>query len=338
MMLPLPERGLRRSVKKHNSDWSILLDWVQGSALFGRQPVSKTNVVDALCDGAIYVPREAEDPADDEASTATTKQELVYQAADIIWAQIEARHRWLGPCSPFLISASALEAPIDWRQAPAYSFCLILALVHHYHSLSLDPPAAADGAAAAGFVDQGELFELLSAASLEAHGWEVKRIGWAPDRTVTFADAVSDVAEFMHETDRINDKLIELYKEKKEMGLDLVCCRRFCDLRPGIPYFLIQCASGADWPDKTHTPDLELWREVIPFAAAPRRGFAIPFGFGDETDFYKGAKRTHGVLLDRYRIMSVGKAEAEWVPSGLREKLLQWLEPRIDKVLKYDPS
>ena len=50
------------------------------------------------------------------------------------------------------------------------------------------------------------LFELLSAESLKAHGWEVGHVGRAPGRAIQFADAVAQVAEFMDMSLREGDR------------------------------------------------------------------------------------------------------------------------------------
>ena len=328
-MLPLPERGLNRSVHKHNCAWGAIFDWVQGTVVLGQERVSKAAVADVLCDAGVYVSPETVDEVA-EGTAVGSKQDLVNNAMDIVWIELGRRHHWLGGASPYAFSADWIEPSRPWDSVPAYAFCLLLALTEWYKGWNT---AALGGS----YNEQGSLFERLSAESLTAHGWEVEIVGWSPTRPVHFADAVQQVAAFMREEPRVNEPLIELYRDNHELGLDLVCRRRFRDERPSLPFFLVQCASG-DWHEKAHTPDVDTWREIVPFAAEPRRAFTMPFAFESDDEFYRGAKRTHVVLIDRYRLLGVGKAENEWVSAGLHANLVEWVTPRVASILAYDPA
>ena len=328
-MLALPEQGMRKSVLKHNCRWTALFDWIEASVLLTQERVSKMEVVDHLCDQSIYIAQESSEYLDDETSeSGITKQAFAYEALDVVWEQIEVRQSWLGDGATCRVVDDVIEPLVDWVKSPGFSFCMVLALTELY-------PTWEGGFLTRGHVEQGDLFEKLSMEALLKHGWEVKLIGWSPIRSLQFKDVVGAVADFVNEPYPV-EAMIDLHAERNDAGLDLVCCQRFGDDRAAIPSFFVQCASGKNWKDKTHTPDIDLWADLITFASRPKKALAMPFSFEDGEAFFKSAKEVRGILFDRYRLLGVNCRETQWLTVQLRDELVAWLRPRIAGLLKYD--
>ncbi len=113
-----------------------------------------------------------------------------------------------------------------------------------------------------------------------------------------------------------------------EAGLDVLCYRPFPDGRVGVPVYLMQCASGGDWDGKLHTPNLDIWRNIVNFASVPKKAFATPFSFLDEA-FIMNCGVVNGLLLDRYRLLSAAAVNPNWIPGDLTARIIAWVEPRI---------
>jgi hypothetical protein len=111
-MLPLPTKGLRRSVFEHNIDLIVLADWCEACVLFTNEEISQSDVIDCLMEGEIY-------------NDQTFAAEIVEDA----WSQLSRRARWLGSRTPFAIKQRRIIRLADWRNVPAYSFCLLVALL-----------------------------------------------------------------------------------------------------------------------------------------------------------------------------------------------------------------
>jgi len=97
-------------------------------------------------------------------------------------------------------------------------------------------------------------------------GWQVRPTGWSPNRTCTIRHIAEEVALRLGEA--LGD--VELWADEaaKESGLDLLCYRPFADGRVGVPVYLMQCASGRNWREKLHEPDLRLWTKIVQFASS----------------------------------------------------------------------
>ncbi len=115
-------------------------------------------------------------------------------------------------------------------------------------------------------------------------GWQVRPTGWSPNRTCTIRHIAEEVALRLGEA--LGD--VELWADEaaKESGLDLLCYRPFADGRVGVPVYLMQCASGRNWREKLHEPDLRLWTKIVQFASAPKKAFSTPFALSDH-DFVR---------------------------------------------------
>jgi len=308
-MLAIPTKGFARSVREHNVHLDVLCDWIEGSILFGDNELSLIDIADVLIEEEIYV-------------TEDFAREGVVNA----WAELQRRLSWIGNGCAFTMDKRWIRRRAQWRDAPAYTFCILLSLAPSY-----DWWASEFGR---DYTDQGDLFELLTKESLEAQygsTWIVHQTGWTRTNTASLGQVVEKVAACLGE---VKGRL-ELWNDPnaKEMGLDLLWYRPFPDNRVGIPVYLVQCASGANWKPKLHTPNLKVWRSLIQFTTTPQRAFSAPFSFSDKV-FAQNCVIVDGVLLDRCRLLGASRYNDAWVSPSLRDRLIAWIEPRAEVLLR----
>lgn len=305
-MFALPKRGIARSVEAHNVDLEVLSDWIEGSVLFTHEngeELSKTAVVDFLCEAQIY-----------------ERQAFAWEIVSDAWGELRRRRVSTGGAYPFQVEEDAVARLVDWKDAAAHSFCLTLSFAKWY-------PDWATGFGR-NFTEQGELFELMTKQALEAlfDGWKFHVTGWSRTRTNKLGKIVGDVAGILGESIGRVERWTK--PAANEAGLDLLCYRPFQDGRVGVPVYLLQCASGRDWEGKLHTPRLEIWRKIVEFAALPRKAFATPFSLMDG-DFVINCGLVDGLLLDRYRLLSAGAVNGNWLSADVAARIVAWIEPRI---------
>jgi hypothetical protein len=309
-MLSLPTSGFARSVSVDRVSLVELCDWIEASLLFGDDRLGQNEVVDVLCEHGIYA-----------------EQDMARGKVADAWAEIRRRLRCLGVGSSFDFNRTVARRLVPaWNDSPAHSFCLILSCASLYSSWS---SFESDG-----YNEQGELFELLCKEAVEIHfpGWQVELTGWAGQ---------SINADFCAIVERTCQNLLEsagdLFKwtsgDEKDAELDLLCYKPFPDHRPGLPAFFMQCASGALWRRKLHTPRLQVWRKLVDFCVdeLPRKGFAIPFALLAD-DFNRTSNITQGLFMDRYRLLAVNVASPNWVSGELKQRLLEWCAPRVERL------
>jgi hypothetical protein len=311
-MLQLPIVGMRRSIGKHNINSDILCDWIEGNILIDVEEMSTTDVIDVLKENAIY-----------------TDQDFAMEMVDIVWSELKRRFMLLGDAAslPIKMSAKRLSRIKSWNEVPGYSFCIILSYLQWYPRW-----ASTFGS---DYTEQGEIFEELTKEAMKAFlpGWIIHPTGWTKNNPVTINDVLDDIANRLDETQGSVSRWVDA--TANELGLDLICYRPFADKRVGKPVFLMQCASGGNWETKLKTPDLDLWTKIIDWASDPKRAFSMPFALS-ESDFPKKCRKVNGLLLDRYRLLSVGHDNPNWMSDSLKERVITWLEPRIRTLPKID--
>lgn len=293
-------------MEAHNVNLDVLSDWIEGSALFiydKGEELSKAHVVDSLCEAQVYA-----------------RQAFAWERVSDAWAELRRRRASMGDAYPLQLEGDTVVHLVDWKEAPAHSFCITLSFAKWYP----------DWAKQLGrdFREQGELFELMTKQALEAllGGWKCHLTGWARTRANKLGKIVAEIAGILGETIGRVERWTR--PAANEAGLDLMCYRPFPDGRVGIPVYLLQCASGGDWDGKLHTPRLEIWRRIVEFAAVPRKAFATPFSFLDQ-DFVINCGLVDGLLLDRYRLLCAGTVNARWLSADLAQRMIRWIEPRI---------
>ncbi len=309
-MLALPTKGISRSIAKHNVKLDVFSDWIEGSILFSQEELSSTDVIDVLLEGLIY---------DDQGFAA----EIVADA----WAELQRRQARISTGTPFSVEHRRIKRLRSWQDAPGHSFCVLLALSTWYRGWARQ--------FGSDYTEQGELFELLTKESLEWQfsDWQIYHTGWSRTSAVKLAEVVSDVADRLGEAPGQMEPWAN--PNANEAGLDLLCYRPFPDSRVGIPVYLMQCASGSDWDEKLDTPKLKIWTKVIQFAATPRKAFATPFAFLDDT-FANVCNLVDGMLLDRYRLLAACQHSENWVSPSLRDRIIAWAEPRVAALPRGD--
>jgi hypothetical protein len=310
-MLSIPKKGMSRSISAHNARLDVMCDWIEASALFqDEKTLPDTMVMEALIDGEIY-----------------ENQSYAWERVSSAWAEIRLRQSRVGQTSPFGVLDHRLVRKGTWRQFPAYSFCLALGLAPFYpewaRSFGKD------------YTEQGELFEKLTQTSVETlfPGWKVHPTGWTRTHTQKLRAVVEKIASMLGETIGRIERWTR--RSANEAGLDLLLYRPFPDGRVGIPVFLMQCASGADWETKLHTPHLGTWSKIVEFAATPKKAFAMPFAMLDD-DFPSTCNSVDGLTLDRYRLLAPGRENPAWLSRELRRRIIAWLEPRIGALLTLE--
>lgn len=305
-MLSLPTKGVAPSVDKHNVRLDIFCDWIEASVLFDQEEVSKTDIIDTLCEEYVY-----------------REQDFAAERVSNAWTELRRRHLSIHETRPFRISSSRITPTATWQNAIAHSFCLLLTLAEWHREWA--KPFGND------YTDQGELFELLTMKSMETQfpHWVAYNTGWSRSHSTTLKEIVQEI------TDRLGDSEGDVHKwavkSAKDAGLDLLLYRPFPDERVGVPVYLVQCSSGADWKTKLHKPDMKIWTKVIDFAATPRKAFSTPYAFEDQ-EFLRNCNLVDGMLLDRYRLLAASKINQQWLSESLRERIVTWAAPRIEKL------
>lgn len=306
-MIVIPSKNFRRSINSHNVELDVFCDWIEGSILFLDEKLSLSDVTDVLLEEEIY----------EEQSFA---REMVMNG----WTELEKRQRHIGDSCIFSIDTRWIKRKFEWQKSPAQAFCVLLSLATYY-----DWWISEFGS---DYSEQGELFELLTKESLEAqfNNWIVYQTGWTRSNTSTLRQVVDEVRTRLCE----EEGRFSLWDSSnaKESGLDLVWYRSFPDNRTGLPVFLVQCASGANWRSKLKTPDLDVWGDMIRFAAKPKRAFSVPFSFLDN-QFLQSCVLNQGVLLDRCRLLSASQHNTHWMSQHLQERMVTWINHRINVLL-----
>ena len=305
-MLVIPTKGFPKSVKTHNINLNVLCDWIEGSILFQDDSpfISQIDVADMLLGEERYV-----------------EQDFALQGMKNAWLELSRRVQWIGPDSAIQVNKKKVQRMSDWRNYPAHIFLLLLSLAPCY-----------DWWKETDYLEQGELFELLTEASLKAQfsDWEIYRTGWNPNKPVRLRKIAIEVAE------RLGEDLGDIdtwdKPQAKELGLDILCYRPFPDNRRGIPVYMMQCASGNNWDLKLHTPDLKKWTDIIHFKNEPLKAFAAPFTF-QEPEYSRYARSVGGLFMERCRLLGAGRDEENWLSNSLKDRLIVWSESRIKKLL-----
>jgi len=306
-MLIIPTKGFGKSVNKHNIRLDVLCDWIESSIMFQNNVpyLSQIDIADVLLEEERYV-----------------EQDFALIGMKDAWSEINKRLSWVGTGASVQLDRKRIQRKLsDWKENPAYTFCLLLSLAPFYDWWKEND-----------YTEQGELFELVTEASLKAQfsDWEVYRTGWSKDNIVKLRTVAITVADRLGET--IGD--IDTWDDPraKELGLDILFYRPFFDNRRGIPVYLMQCASGNDWDIKLHTPDLNKWCDIIHFKNASLKAFATPFCFLDN-EYKKCISSVRGLFIERCRLLRANSYTQNWVDASLKDRIIAWSEPRINELL-----
>jgi hypothetical protein len=303
-MLRIPTIGFRQSAKRHNGSLEVQADWVEASALFGVAAVSKADIVDALIENQSY-----------------ETQDFANEWATLIFRELERRVDLLGDQSAVERSGDWIKRRVPrWNDRIGHAFCVFLAVQQHYRE-------EIEKVFGEGYGEQGQLFEEFSAEVLTAYGWTVHPVAWSSKAANSIEDKVDRLAVAIGEDMR--DGAVEEWTEPhaKDAGLDLVAWLPHADGWSGRPVCLVQCASGANWMNKLHSPNISTWEKLIDFATAPRRGLTMPFA-PEKNEFRRKANTDLVMMLmDRHRLIGVPGGGGP--SAGLSARIEAWLAPRV---------
>lgn len=306
-MLILPPKGFARSVNVHNVRLDILVEWIEGSIAFSEEGFAQSHIVDVLCENNVYV-----------------EQDFASELLDDAWLELNRRQQLMGRRCPWRVNGRRISRLKKWQEVPTYSFCLLLSLQAIYKKWAKQ--------FGSNYTVQGALFERLTTECLEHLGWVVHQTGWEPGKPSKIKSIVEEVCSAIREPAIPGELEKWISDHANEEGLDLVCVDPFADGWGGRPLYFLQCASGADWVDKTHTPDINTWRKVISFTNDPAKAFAIPFALLED-EFRRKAGKINGLFLDRFRLHAPSEwGKKEWVSKDLTRAIKKWVAPRIKKL------
>lgn len=312
MLIP-SSRGFAVSVNKHNVELDALAEWIEGCVTFVDDRVSKTDVADLLIEENYY-----------------RTQDFANVRITDAWKELARREKCLSDACSFAVDGPRIERTKPWNQTPAYSFCLMLSLQVSYR------PAFTD-MFGTDYTEQGVLFERLTAEALQRMGWRTHTTGWSKQAADSIRDRVEALASHLGEPSRPN--AVEKWTEQtaKDGGIDVVCHLPFPDRWSGRPLFYVQCASGENWKDKRHTPNLQLWDKLLDLATRPTRAISVPFTFLAD-DFRRAANfDLLSLILDRHRLCALLAATGKkWLSDTLGVDLSKWTESRLPALLKAE--
>jgi hypothetical protein len=308
-MLGLPEKAFRHPESSKRLDEFQLADWLEGSITFAANSISQYDVADVLQENHL---------------TSVTELQLAKNNAtstlESTWNELARRSKCLGQSSTYRVSKVRIDRVCDWQASPVFAFCLLVGLIPTYRSAF---KAFSD------YTEQGELFEQITMSALSEMGWNVHGVGWSKQGANSIAEKVEKAARFIG-VDPLEDATEKWTAPKaKDAGLDVICQYVFADGWSGKPVILMQCASGENWEDKLHTPDINTWKKLVDFHTTPLRGLSMPFVVRPER-FRRAAIRDALILLlDRNRLAIPHKLPTDWISQELASSLNRWMNQRV---------
>ena len=307
MILAHPTEHVRRSTSTHNSDLTVVADWLELSCLLfddDREGWTIPECADYLIDQRIY---------DD--------QDFCAEFLESVFSELRVRQQLRGPAYPLQLgSTGRLLSTAPWTEAPALTFCLQLSLLPYYSGYT----RWVNG----DYVEQGRLFEVVTedAFSVWFPEWEVLRTGWSGGGgAVSVLDLLDLIGRATVEAVRAEAETF-ISTEEKDLGMDIAAVRMFADGRPSLPVIFGQCASGQNWRDKLPTPNASRWKLLLTLTHTPLRAFSMPFRLQDG-DYAVRRGQFQGLLMDRFRLLPP-VAESSWLTAEAQDDLCAWVETR----------
>lgn len=300
-MLALPDKGVRQSTAAHNVDLSMFVDWLEASAIVDQDEISFSSIVDVLLEEQKYA-----------------KQDFAWDLIELATREIERRLHALGDGYPFSLKKKRLKPRKTLKERPDYGYCLEVSLCSFYQPVKAPKPKEIQ--------IRGLLMEQLAGSALTEMlpRWTIFITGWSKQKPIKFHQTAARVAELLWSA--IKDD--NLFKERNEAGLDILCFRGFGDRNGGFQSLMVQCATGSsDWEKKRKEPDLAIWRNAVELPVVPTRALALPFAL-DERRFKESTIIVEGPVLDRFRILEPSKRGMEWLSAEMNDDLFNWCKAR----------
>jgi len=305
-MLVVPTSEFPVSTSEHNGKLDVHADWVEASALFASSSISRAEILDALIENQTY-----------------QKQDFANEWITNVFRELERRFDLLGEAGILLKDGDRIHRSGRWEERPAYAFCMALSVLPYYRE-------EVEARCGSSFEEQGSLFERLCEESLRAWRWEVAPLGWSKSTPKSITSRVAALAAAVGEPANEGATIKWTSKDAKDAGVDLVSWQGFPDGWGGRPICLVQCASGANWRAKLHTPNIRTWEKLLDFSTAPRRALAMPFSPGAEEFRLHSNVDDLMLLMDRHRLLSPSRKSSGAFPSTkLGKDLVTWTRRRV---------
>lgn len=314
-MLPLPESD--------PTDPETLAGWAELSVLsvedgqisFGQvaEELRDSNLLkDALPEEADELHGEPERPAE--------------QLAADVWSVLEERNRLLGAGSPFVVGRRLLTRRDGRKKLEDVVGYLTMLLIEAggrgwYRSLELGGHDAVR-----------TRFESIAAASFQGLGRSrVERLG-APFPGSDIKGFCNRVKELVGNFDLdANESELKRFTHphEKDRGLDLVVRWWNHDPSGGMPYLLVQCATGKTWVrEKAAEPPMIAWRKFATWDGPTLKAIAVPYCVQRPRGLADAWLRTEGaIIMDRLRL-SCGNPDAQ-LDDDLRTELTKWCKGQL---------
>jgi hypothetical protein len=306
-MFSLPDRGVERSIRVHNSSVQVLADWCEASALYFEVDVSYANALDVLREADVY--------ADDD---------FAWDFLSLVAAEHKRRVRALGVGYPFDVTDDGLSPRFSINERAEYGFCLTASLCPNfsaYRKLFANSSAVSI---------QGELFEQITLSSMARMFpiWTAERLGWSSGTARKFPASARHVGEVLGLS--VKEDGIQIHSSRNDAGADVICYRKFRDALPDYQVMFISCATGyGDWKKKRAAePAMGAWTASIEFYTRPTRGFAVPFVLSPKK-LRETATLNKGLVMDRLRVLEPAAGGVGWIPSDLDQALALWNHQRF---------
>jgi len=317
-MLPLPESD--------PTDPATLAGWVELSVLaIDDAQLSFGNVAEELRDSNLL-----EDSAEEKEDAVDGEPDrLAEQLAADVWSVLEERQNLLGRSSPFILERRLIKRREGRKKLEDVAAYLTMLLIE---------------AAGKGWYANLELtnsdairtqFELIVASSLRGLGnTQVERLGapYPGSDIKGFRKRVKNlVGNFDLKTNQEELKRFT-HPHEKDRGLDLVVRWWNNDPSGGMPYLLVQCATGKRWiHDKAPEPPMTAWKKFATWDGPALKSIAVPYtikrprGLGDAW-----LRTNNSIIFDRLRLAR-GTPDKR-LSQGVRSQLVKWCRGQLKRL------
>lgn len=296
-----------------------------------------------------------EEGEDDDAIDADTKTEALI---DEVFTELERREKSAVDRYPFTVNQKGTTLSFDLSTQSfgkyTYVFCL---LISEYRRKTYIPSRIFHPISA----EIEELFQVCST---------VAAAGLLNGRAISFGFPRPDGSGFLEALRRTYEDLIlegktehktrpGVSSKTKDGGIDIIAWRSFPDNLPGKLYLLGQCASGANYENKSIRSYLGRfhgdWFTMQP-ASPPLEALFVPFMLDHNMQIHKGQTRNEarhghysslardfGIIIDRCRLaylvdkgMEIALQNSTWVErAGDMARIVAWVE-NVLRLLESD--
>ena len=263
-----------------------LADWAEASALVSGPPFKRGDLKSAV-DGL-----------------SSGGDALVENA----WRQLEDRARLLGASWPFRIEGNLLEyrGTLQGDQKAIYAYCAFLS----YASFTKTDTV---------------LFEqIVQAVVSDRFEGAALRIGHPARGGMNKSFRVRSRLYARASRLAAGEVGVPPLSSDKDLGLDIVAWHRSPDLRGAELHFLIQCATGRDWTQKTHDIDFSELTPHLNWGATPVRVMCVPHSVVVDEPRWLRWNRAAGMIYDRSRL--VDQVRPETLDAKVRDELASRIE------------